>query len=168
MDALARLPPHVISFASAWCSSQVLPIERGAGLQQQGMQAAEDRLNRGDWVHVFPEGTRSVDGRMRPARRGIGRLVAACAQPPLGAPYSLLACSPDMTRAHAHSCMSSDGSIHRRPHSHGIHQVCSLHTSLPPATIIVVRPLLSAPATCCKCPMFKLRLLRCTKSCKLN
>ena len=76
----------MISFASAWCSSQVLPVERGAGLQQQGMQAAEDCLNRGDWVHVFPEGTRSVDGRMRSARRGIGRLVAACAQPPLGAP----------------------------------------------------------------------------------
>ncbi|CAK0783341.1 hypothetical protein CVIRNUC_006540 [Coccomyxa viridis] len=68
-------------------AAKVLPIERGAGLQQQGMQAAEGCLNRGDWVHVFPEGTRSMDGRMRSARRGIGRLVAACAQPPLVVPF---------------------------------------------------------------------------------
>lgn len=61
------------------------------------MQAAQDRLNKGDWVHVFPEGTRSVDGRMGQARRGVGRLVAACKQPPLG--ECLLHCScqaPDM------------------------------------------------------------------------
>ena len=60
-------------------------MERGAGLAQAGMAAAEARLRAGDWVHVFPEGTRSADGRaMRPARRGVGRLVAACASPPLG------------------------------------------------------------------------------------
>lgn len=68
----------------------MLPIERGAGLRQQGMQAAQKRLNMGDWVHVFPEGTRSVDGRMGQARRGVGRLVAACEQPPLGGYQKLM------------------------------------------------------------------------------
>lgn len=63
---------------------QVLPIDRGQGLQQQGMQAAQQRLSRGDWVHVFPEGTRSRDGRMGQAKRGVGRLIAACDTPPLG------------------------------------------------------------------------------------
>ena len=59
-------------------------MERGAGLQQPGMLAAEQRLAAGDWVHVFPEGTRTKDGRMGHARKGVGRLVAACSQPPLG------------------------------------------------------------------------------------
>ena len=67
-----------------WWGAQVLPIDRGAGLQQQGMQAAQERLRRGDWVHVFPEGTRSVDGRMGQAKRGVGRLIATCDPPPLG------------------------------------------------------------------------------------
>ena len=60
-------------------------------MEQQGMQAAQERLNKGDWVHVFPEGTRSIDGRMGQARSGVGRLVAACEQPPLG--ECLLHCS---------------------------------------------------------------------------
>ena len=53
------------------------------------MQATQQRLNMGDWVHVFPEGTRSVDGRMGQARRGVGRLIAACQQPPMGVLHML-------------------------------------------------------------------------------
>jgi len=33
---------------------KTLPIERGGGLDQVGMRAAEYRLNQGDWVHIFP------------------------------------------------------------------------------------------------------------------
>lgn len=48
---------------------------------QPGLCAAEERLAAGDWVHIFPEGTRSRDGgRMGPVRKGVGRLVAACAE----------------------------------------------------------------------------------------
>ena len=32
------------------------------------------------------QGTRTRDGRLGPSRKGVGRLVAACPQPPLGAP----------------------------------------------------------------------------------
>ena len=42
---------------------QTLPVERGRGMDQPGMRAAEQRLAAGDWVHIFPEGTRSPDGR---------------------------------------------------------------------------------------------------------
>ncbi|BDA47309.1 probable Tafazzin [Coccomyxa sp. Obi] len=68
-------------------TAKVLPVERGAGLDQAGMRAAEARLAAGDWVHVFPEGTRSRDGRMGHARKGVGRLVAACKQTPLVVPF---------------------------------------------------------------------------------
>lgn len=61
-------------------SAKVLPIERGAGLGQPGVVAAERRLARGDWVHIFPEGTRAADPeRLGVVRRGVGRLyVEAC------------------------------------------------------------------------------------------
>ncbi|EIE23442.1 glycerol-3-phosphate 1-acyltransferase, partial [Coccomyxa subellipsoidea C-169] len=68
-------------------AAKVLPVERGAGMEQAGMRAAEARLAAGDWVHVFPEGTRSRDGRMGHARKGVGRLVAACRQTPLVVPF---------------------------------------------------------------------------------
>lgn len=47
---------------------QVLPVERGAGINQFGMGVAAARLAEGDWVHIFPEGTRSKSGKMGPVR----------------------------------------------------------------------------------------------------
>jgi monolysocardiolipin acyltransferase len=53
------------------------------------MRAALSRLQAGDWVHLFPEGTRSRDpGRMGPVRKGVGWLVASCDRPPLVLPYA--------------------------------------------------------------------------------
>lgn len=69
-------------------AAKVLPVERGAGMFQQGLAAAEARLAAGDWVHIFPEGTRSRDGKMGPVRKGVGRLVASCADAqPLIVPF---------------------------------------------------------------------------------
>jgi monolysocardiolipin acyltransferase len=70
-------------------AGKVLPVERGAGVAQFGMRVAADRLRAGDWVHIFPEGTRGGGGgaRMLPARRGVGWLVAACDTPPLVVPF---------------------------------------------------------------------------------
>eukprot|EP00878_Enallax_costatus_P022113 GHUV01023451.1.p1 GENE.GHUV01023451.1~~GHUV01023451.1.p1 ORF type:complete len:305 (+),score=73.43 GHUV01023451.1:232-1146(+) len=69
-------------------AAKVLPVERGAGMFQPGLAAAEDRLRAGDWVHIFPEGTRSRDGKMGPVRKGVGRLVAACSEAdPLIVPF---------------------------------------------------------------------------------
>jgi len=63
---------------------QTLPVERGVGMDQVGMRAAQGRLGAGEWVHIFPEGTRSKDGKMGPIRRGIGHLASSCDTPPLG------------------------------------------------------------------------------------
>lgn len=55
---------------------KVLPVERGAGLAQPGMQAAEGRLRAGDWVHIFPQGTRQETSEIGQLKIGVGRLVA--------------------------------------------------------------------------------------------
>ncbi|GAB4819514.1 hypothetical protein N2152v2_006560 [Parachlorella kessleri] len=68
-------------------AAKVLPVERGAGLGQFGMRVAQSRLAAGDWVHIFPEGTRSRTGKMLPVRKGVGWLVAQCEQPPLVVPF---------------------------------------------------------------------------------
>ncbi|KAG2448338.1 hypothetical protein HYH02_006920 [Chlamydomonas schloesseri] len=72
-------------------AAKVLPVVRGGGLAQPGMAAAESRLAAGDWVHIFPEGTRSPDGvTLGAVRKGVGRLVASVpeeAPPPLVVPF---------------------------------------------------------------------------------
>ncbi|KAG2499894.1 hypothetical protein HYH03_002182 [Edaphochlamys debaryana] len=72
-------------------AAKVLPVVRGGGLAQPGMAAAEARLAAGDWVHIFPEGTRSRDGvSLGAVRKGVGRLVASLpddAPPPLVVPF---------------------------------------------------------------------------------
>lgn len=40
-----------------------VPIVRGAGIEQPGMSFLEERLREGEWVNIFPEGTRSRDPR---------------------------------------------------------------------------------------------------------
>lgn len=74
-------------------AGKVLPVERGKGMNQPGMRAAAARLAAGDWVHVFPEGTRGGgDGgsRMLPARRGVGWLAATAAAAPAAPPPLIL------------------------------------------------------------------------------
>lgn len=69
------------SLSHLFTAAKVLPVERGAGVDQPGMRAAKERLGAGEWVHVFPEGTRSKDGStLGPIRKGVGSLVAAAAR----------------------------------------------------------------------------------------
>ncbi|KAL1811857.1 hypothetical protein ACET3Z_021922 [Daucus carota] len=68
---------------------KVLPLTRGEGIYQKGMDIAIAKLNRGGWVHIFPEGSRSLDGgkTIGSAKRGIGRLVLDADNVPMVVPF---------------------------------------------------------------------------------
>uniref|UniRef100_A0A5B7BCX3 Phospholipid/glycerol acyltransferase domain-containing protein n=1 Tax=Davidia involucrata TaxID=16924 RepID=A0A5B7BCX3_DAVIN len=68
---------------------KVLPVSRGDGLYQKGMDMAISKLNCGGWVHIFPEGSRSRDGgrTMGSAKRGVGRLVLDADNIPMVVPF---------------------------------------------------------------------------------
>ncbi|BBN00060.1 monolysocardiolipin acyltransferase [Marchantia polymorpha subsp. ruderalis] len=68
-------------------SVKVLPLTKGHGVFQEGMEVALSKLNRGDWVHIFPEGSRSRDGNLALFKRGVGRLVLDAKSLPLVVPF---------------------------------------------------------------------------------
>lgn len=70
-------------------SVKVLPVARGDGIYQKGMDMAISKLNRGGWVHIFPEGSRSRDGgkTVRSSKRGVGRLVLDADNIPMVLPF---------------------------------------------------------------------------------
>jgi 1-acyl-sn-glycerol-3-phosphate acyltransferase len=53
---------------------QVVPVDREGG-GAKGLKAILDRLLKGGAIILFPEGTRSPDGKLQPARSGIGLTV---------------------------------------------------------------------------------------------
>ena len=66
------LPPCRAFFRSG----KVLPIKRGDGLDQPNLHVMARRLGQhGDWLHVFPEGRISYDGRLSDLRWGVGKMV---------------------------------------------------------------------------------------------
>ncbi|XP_010546721.1 PREDICTED: tafazzin [Tarenaya hassleriana] len=70
-------------------SVKVLPVSRGEGIYQQGMDMAVSKLNSGGWVHIFPEGSRSRDGgkTLGSAKRGVGRLILDADTLPMVVPF---------------------------------------------------------------------------------
>jgi Acyltransferase len=62
-------------------SGKVLPVTRGGGLEQPSLHIMARQLAiHGDWLHVFPEGRISYDGRVGDLRWGVGRMICDCAQ----------------------------------------------------------------------------------------
>lgn len=55
-------------------SWNAIPVDRDGG-GGRGLKAVLERLNKGEAVLLFPEGTRTRDGRLQPARSGIGLAV---------------------------------------------------------------------------------------------
>jgi 1-acyl-sn-glycerol-3-phosphate acyltransferase len=61
-------------------SWQVVPVDRDGG-GAAGLKAILDRLLAGGAIILFPEGTRTFDGQLQPARSGIGLTVIKSTAP---------------------------------------------------------------------------------------
>jgi 1-acyl-sn-glycerol-3-phosphate acyltransferase len=57
-----------------------VPVNREGG-GGPGLKAILDRLNSGSGIILFPEGTRTHDGKLQPAKSGIGLIVAKSTAP---------------------------------------------------------------------------------------
>jgi 1-acyl-sn-glycerol-3-phosphate acyltransferase len=69
-DTLFKVPV-VGALLQSW---KVVPVDREGG-GGAGLKAILDRLMEGGVILLFPEGTRTHDGRLRPAKSGIGLAV---------------------------------------------------------------------------------------------
>jgi 1-acyl-sn-glycerol-3-phosphate acyltransferase len=67
-------------FGAILRSWNVVPVDRDGG-GAAGLRAIMDRLNEGNAVILFPEGTRTADGALQPARSGIGLLAIKSSAP---------------------------------------------------------------------------------------
>lgn len=69
--------PVLAALLRSW---KVVPVDREGG-GGAGLKAILDRLLDGGIILLFPEGTRSADGKLRPAKSGIGLTVIKSSAP---------------------------------------------------------------------------------------
>ena len=75
---------HVLTLAYAvthacrqfFRSGKSLPVDRGAGVNQAVVRTAADRVLRGDWLHLFPEGKVRSQQSNAPQRAEMYQIVA--------------------------------------------------------------------------------------------
>ena len=75
---------HSVFFSWCW----VVPIVRGYGVYQRGVNFSLEKLNEGGWVHVFAEGQVNMNPIHKTLRLkwGVGRLVSECVNVPVVLP----------------------------------------------------------------------------------
>ena len=69
--------PGIGALLRSW---NAVPVDRDGG-SASGLKEILDRLKRGGAIILFPEGTRSLDGKLQPARSGIGLAIIKSTAP---------------------------------------------------------------------------------------
>lgn len=81
VNFMAKQELFDMPLVGAWCRMVgCIPVKRGEN-SVRSLKEAVKRLHEGYAVGIFPEGTRSADGELQSAKRGIGFLVAKAAVP---------------------------------------------------------------------------------------
>ncbi|KAK0399996.1 hypothetical protein QR680_003306 [Steinernema hermaphroditum] len=83
------LAAHNICFTKSWHTKlfslgRCVPIVRGAGVKQEGMDFCIEKLDERQWVHIFPEG--KVTPQPIRIKWGVARLVMEAKLPPVVLP----------------------------------------------------------------------------------
>ena len=81
-----------ICFSRPWHSlffrmGQVLPIVRGGGIYQPIMNEILCELNKGAWLHIFPEGKINMEKEQLRLKWGVGRLISDAVETPIVLPF---------------------------------------------------------------------------------
>lgn len=76
-------PSHSLFFRLG----RVLPIVRGEGVYQSTMNEVLKELDKGDWLHIYPEGKINLEKEFIRLKWGVARLIADAQVTPIVLPY---------------------------------------------------------------------------------